>query len=117
MDRLTHTKHAIQMRRKRVRSKLNGTEQRPRLSVHISNSHVSAQIINDVSGTTLIYVSSIGNNLTGTMTEKASKLGKELAKKAKTAKINQVIFDRGEKLYHGRVKALADAAREEGLEF
>jgi large subunit ribosomal protein L18 len=80
--------------------------------------HVTAQIINDSDMKTLAYVSTIGNkNLKGNMSEKAAIVGTEIAKKAKTAKINQVVFDRGSKIYHGRVKALADAARKEGLDF
>jgi large subunit ribosomal protein L18 len=117
MDRLTQKMNSMQMRKKRVRAAINGTKERPRLSVHISLSHVNAQLIDDTTSTTLIYVTSVGRKLTGTMTEKAATIGTELAKKSKTAGINKVVFDRGSKLYHGRVKALADAARAGGLEF
>jgi large subunit ribosomal protein L18 len=117
MNRLAHIKQSSSMRAKRVRSKLHGTEQRPRLSVNISNSHISAQLINDDNSTTIVYVSSVGKKLNGSMSDKAAAIGKEMAKKAKQAKVDKIIFDRGPKLYHGRVKALADAAREEGLEF
>lgn len=116
MNRLANIKHSKQMRSKRVRSKLHGTQARPRLSVSISNSNVSAQLINDDDSTTLVYASSIGKKMQGTMSEKAAFVGSELAKKAKKAKIDKAIFDRGPKLYHGRVKALAEAARKEGLE-
>jgi large subunit ribosomal protein L18 len=85
--------------------------------VHISNLHVSAQIINDETHRTLVAVSTVGSKATGTKTDKAAWVGAEIAKKAKTAKVNKVVFDRAGKLYHGRVKALADAARGEGLEF
>jgi large subunit ribosomal protein L18 len=104
-------------RQRRVRSVVQGTAVRPRLSVNISNLHVSAQLIDDEAGKTIAAVSTIGTKATGTMTEKAAAIGTEIAKKAKTAKIKAVVFDRGSKLYHGRVKALADAARKEGLEF
>ncbi len=96
---------------------VRGTTERPRLSVTISNRHVSAQIIDDTKSVTLAAVSTAGKKQTGTLTEQAAAIGKEIAKKAKTKKITQVAFDRGNKLYHGRVKALADAARNEGLEF
>ena len=117
MDRLKHSKLAVKMRQARVRSKIHGTKERPRLSIHVSNDHVTAQLIDDESSTTLVYISTIGRKVNGTMKEKAAAIGTELAKKAKSAGIKKVVFDRGEKLYHGRVKALADAAREEGLEF
>jgi len=91
---------------------------RPRLSVHVSNLHVSAQIINDETHATLAAISTVGQKTaTGTMTDKATWVGTEIAKKAKAAKISKVVFDRRSKLYHGRVKALADAARNAGLEF
>ena len=117
MDRLTHKTNSMQMRKKRVRAAISGTKERPRLSVHISINHVSAQVINDSTSSTLIYVTSVGRKMNGTMSEKAAAIGSELAKKAKTAGINRVVFDRGSKLYHGRVKALAEAARAGGLEF
>jgi len=117
MTKQTHIYQSVQRRRNRVRSKIHGTKDRPRLSVHISNNHISAQLIDDNNSTTLVYVSSVGSKISGTLTEKAIVVGHEVAKKAKAAKIKYCIFDRGEKLYHGRIKALADAAREEGLEF
>ena len=104
-------------RAKRTRAKIHGTADRPRLSVFFSNHHIVAQIINDDNGKTLAYATTVGSKLTGTKTEKAAKIGEEIAKKAKTAKIKKVVFDRGSKLYAGRMSALADAARKEGLEF
>ena len=104
-------------RAKRTRAKIHGTAERPRLSVHISNMHITAQIIDDDKGTTLVYTTTVGSKLTGSKTEKAAAIGKEIAEKAKKAKIKTVVFDRGAKLYAGRLSALADAARKEGLEF
>ncbi|MBR5046312.1 50S ribosomal protein L18 [Candidatus Saccharibacteria bacterium] len=106
-----------QMRANRTRAKIHGTSDRPRLSVHFSNLHITAQIIDDDKKATLVYATTVGNKVAGSKTEKATKIGEEIAKKAKTAKINKVVFDRGSKLYAGRMKALADAARKEGLEF
>lgn len=104
-------------RANRTRAKIHGTAERPRLSVHISNQHITAQIINDDKSATLVYATTVGSKLTGTKTEKAAAIGKEIAEKAKKAKIKTVVFDRGAKLYAGRLSALADAARKEGLEF
>ncbi|MBQ3468015.1 50S ribosomal protein L18 [Candidatus Saccharibacteria bacterium] len=104
-------------RKNRTRAKIHGSADRPRLAVHISNMHITAQIINDDEGKTLAYATTIGSKMAGTMTEKAAKIGAEIGKKAKTAKVKSVVFDRGSKLYAGRMSALADAARKEGLEF
>lgn len=104
-------------RAKRTRAKIHGTKEQPRLTVNFSNQHIVAQIINDDEGKTLAYATTVGTKMTGTKTEKAEKIGAEIAKKAKTAKIKKVVFDRGSKLYAGRMSALADAARKEGLEF
>lgn len=104
-------------RKNRTRSKIHGTAKRPRLTVHISNLHITAQIIDDDAKKTLAYATTVGSKLTGTKTEKAAKIGAEIAKKAKTAKVKAVVFDRGAKAYAGRMSALADAARKEGLEF
>ncbi|MDB5169285.1 MAG: hypothetical protein JWO41_641 [Candidatus Saccharibacteria bacterium] len=118
MNSLAHKLHNRVQRKKRIRSVVSGTAVRPRLSVYISNSHVTAQLIDDTAHKTLAYVTTVGNKAAkGTMTEKAAAIGAEVAKQAKTAKIKTVVFDRGGKLYHGRVAALADAARKEGLEF
>lgn len=104
-------------RASRTRSTLHGTAERPRLSVSISNKHVSAQIINDDERKTICAATSVGMKQSGTMTEIAEKVGSDIAKKAKAKKVKKVMFDRGSKLYHGRIKALAEAARAEGLEF
>jgi large subunit ribosomal protein L18 len=117
MSRLAHKNMNAQRRAYRVAAKIHGTAERPRLAVHISNLHISAQLIDDVAGKTLAAASTVGQKTTGTMTEKAALVGKDIAAKAKKAKIKQVVFDRSSRKYHGRVKALADAAREEGMEF
>ena len=118
MNKLAHKLHNQLLRRNRVRATVSGTAERPRLSVHVSNLHITAQIIDDAAQTTLAYVSTVGAKAAaGTMTERAAWVGAEIAKKAKAKKITKVVFDRGSKLYHGRVKALADAARNGGLEF
>jgi large subunit ribosomal protein L18 len=118
MSKLSHKLHNRLLRRHRIRAVITGRADRPRLSVHISNTHITAQLIDDVARRTLAYVSTVGSKAaTGTMTDRAQWVGEEIAKKAKTAKLKQVVFDRGGKLYHGRIKALADAARNAGLEF
>ena len=104
-------------RANRTRAKIHGTAERPRLTVHISNLNVTAQIIDDDKQATLAYVTTVGKKLKGTKTEKAAQIGTEIAKAAKKANINKVVFDRGSKLYAGRMSALAEAARKEGLEF
>ena len=104
-------------RANRTRAKIHGTAERPRLTVHISNTHITAQVIDDDKQVTLAYASTIGAKAKGTMTEKAQLIGKEIATKAKAAKVKKVVFDRGSKLYAGRMAALAEAARKEGLEF
>lgn len=106
------------MRHKRVRKNISGTSEMPRLNVFRSNTQIYAQIINDETGTTLASSSSVqlkiknGGNIEG-----AKLVGADIAKKAKEANISKVVFDRGGYQYHGRVEALADAARENGLEF
>lgn len=104
-------------RAKRTRARIHGTAERPRLTVNISNQHIIAQVIDDDKGVTVAYATTVGSKITGTMAEKAAKIGTEIAKKAKAAKVGKVVFDRGAKLYAGRMSALADAARKEGLEF
>ena len=106
-----------EFKKNRTRAKIHGTAERPRLSVNISNMHVSAQIIDDDKGVTLAYATTVGSKQKGNKTELAAYIGSEIAKKAKKAKIEKVVFDRGARLYAGRMKALADAARKEGLEF
>ena len=106
-----------EFRANRTRAKIHGTAERPRLTVHMSNLHVTAQVIDDDKKVTLAYASTIGKKISGSMTEKSAKIGEEIAKAAKKAKVTKVVFDRGSKLYAGRMSALADAARKEGLEF
>ena len=110
-------KQNLALRKGRVRAKISGTAERPRLTVTISNLHVSAQIIDDVAKKTLVSATTVGSKAKGTKTELAAKIGAEIAKKAKKAKINTVVFDRNGRQYAGRLHALADAARKEGLEF
>lgn len=115
---LIHKLHNRAQRKARIRSVVSGTAERPRLHVTISNLHVSAQLIDDVSHKTLASVTTVGQkSVKGNMTEKSAWVGEQIAAKAKSAKIKQVSFDRGGKLYHGRVAALAEAARKAGLEF
>ena len=107
-------------RHTRVRNKVVGTKSVPRLNVFRSNNNIFAQIIDDEASKTLVSASSIDKELkleNGGNIEAASKVGELLAKRAKKAKISEVVFDRGGYLYHGRVKALAEAARENGLKF
>ncbi len=106
-----------EFRANRTRAKIHGTAERPRLSVNISNKHIIAQIIDDDKGATLAYATTVGSKDKGSKTELAAKIGSEIGKKAKKAKIEKVVFDRGSRLYAGRLSALADAARKEGLEF
>lgn len=105
------------LRKSRVRAKVTGTAERPRLAVFISNQHVHAQIIDDVKGHTIASSTSVKTDTKGTMSERAAWVGADIAKKAKKAKVTKVVFDRGSRQYHGRLKALADSAREGGLEF
>lgn len=100
----------------RIRKKVNGTAERPRLSVYRSNLEIYCQLVDDAKGHTLAAADSRGI-ASGTKTEQAAAVGKLIAEKAKAAGIETVVFDRGGYLYHGRVKALADGAREGGLNF
>lgn len=105
-------------RAKRTRSHIRGTAERPRLSVSRSLKHISAQIIDDQKGITIVSASDAKIDIKGkTKTDVATLVGADVAKKAKEAGITKVVFDRGPYLFHGRVKALAEAARNEGLEF
>lgn len=117
MGRLDAKRHNQQRRAYRVRAKVSGTADRPRLVVRISNLHLTAQVIDDAQGSTLAYATTVGAKVDGTMMEKAIWVGSEIAKKAAKAKISKVVFDRGGKKYHGRIKALANSARTGGLEF
>ena len=105
------------LRAARVRAKITGTAERPRLSVTISNKHVSAQIIDDVNKKTIVAATTVGVKQTLPMTEQAAQVGADIAKKAKKSKITSVVFDRNGRQYAQRLSALADAARKEGLEF
>lgn len=112
------SKNKLRLRRhSRIRKTISGNKDVPRLNVFRSNSNIYAQIIDDTKGTTLISTSSLVLKLKKNDIETAKKVGKEIADLAKKAKITEVVFDRGGYLYHGRVKALADAAREAGLKF
>jgi len=118
---LDHKKLLKQKRRWRIRKKVRGTSSRPRLCVHFSNQHIYAQCIDDVAGETLVYVSTISKDLKEEglkpNVEGAIKLGKIVAEKAKDKNIEAVVFDRAGRIYHGCVKAFANAAREGGLNF
>ncbi len=104
---------------KRIRRKVSGTTERPRLAVHYSNQHIYAQVIDDSAGKTLVSASTLDKSFekASSNIESAQKVGKLLAERAKGSNISAVVFDRGGHLYHGKVKALADAAREAGLQF
>lgn len=107
-----------QRRHARIRSKINGTAACPRLSVYRSNAHIHCQIIDDENGNTLVSCSSVELKLAnGGSVEAAKKVGSELGKKALDKGIEKVVFDRSGYIYHGRIKALAEAAREAGLKF
>ena len=105
--------------KKGIRKRLTGSESRPRLSVYRSNKGIYAQIINDETGRTLVAASSLSKdfNASGNKSEQSAAVGKLVAQKALAAGLKEVVFDRGGFIYHGKVKALADAAREAGLEF
>ncbi len=113
------TRAARLKRHKRVRAKISGTPETPRLNVFRSNANIYAQIIDDVNGVTLVSASSVEKDFEGmgSNCEAATKVGKLLAERAKVKGIVDVRFDRGGNIYHGRVKALADGAREGGLNF
>jgi large subunit ribosomal protein L18 len=115
---ITQTKrNAIRQRiHNRIRAKLAGTGERPRLNVYRSLNHIYAQVIDDQTGQTLVSASSIKTKTGGNLAA-AKEIGKAVAEKAVEKGIKKVVFDRGGYLYHGRIKALADAAREAGLEF
>ncbi|HEX3081964.1 MAG TPA: 50S ribosomal protein L18 [Candidatus Saccharimonadia bacterium] len=104
-------------RRGRVRATVSGTPERPRLSVKITLVHISAQIIDDTKGLTLAQATTVKSDAKGSMTEKAVWVGEKIAEAAKAKKIKKVVFDRNGRIYHGRLHALADAARNAGLEF
>lgn len=103
--------------KRRVRGKISGTSELPRLSVYKSNKEIYAQVIDDLSGKTLASASSRALNVKGSKTELSTAVGKAIAEKATAAGIERVVFDRNGFVYHGRIKALADSAREGGLKF
>jgi large subunit ribosomal protein L18 len=113
------TREARQRRHRRVRGKVSGTAERPRLVVTRSNRGIVAQLVDDMDGRTLASATSLQlpKSFKGNKTQQAAEVGKLLAANAKQAKVETAVFDRGGYLYHGRVKALADAAREGGLSF
>ncbi|WP_298611970.1 50S ribosomal protein L18 [uncultured Odoribacter sp.] len=116
---LTKEERRLRIKR-RIRKIISGTAERPRLSVFRSNAQISVQLIDDEAGKTLLSVSSLSKEIAekkGTKTEQAALVGAAVAEKAKAAGIQSVVFDRNGYLYHGRVKALADAARNGGLNF
>ncbi len=115
-------KRQLERRKRRVRKRVFGTHERPRLNVFRSKSHIYAQIIDDLKGHTIVSASSLDPALrtslkSGGTTAAAKAVGKLLAERAKAAKVHAVVFDRGGRLYHGRIKALAEASREGGLKF
>lgn len=118
MNRITSKIGNLARRKNRIRATVIGTSDRPRLSIFVSNKNITAQIIDDSVQQTIVYVTTAHEkSATGTMSEKAVWVGKQVAKKAKTAKVSKVVLDRNGRKYHGRIKALADAARAGGLEF
>jgi large subunit ribosomal protein L18 len=118
MNRLTLKSHSLLKRKNRIRKTVIGTTERPRLSVYISAQHVTAQIIDDSQSKTLLYVTTVGSKQASkNLTERATWVGTEISKQAKAKKIKSVVFDRNGRLYHGRIKACAEAARAGGMEF
>jgi large subunit ribosomal protein L18 len=115
MSNKNYKQALLERRKKRVRKKIFGTPELPRLSVRRSLKHIYAQLIDDVNGRTLAHASSIAMKIPGANIQAASQVGEQLAKQAKEKSISQAKFDRSGRLYHGRVKALAEAARKEGL--
>ncbi len=112
-------KQARQRIHRRIRKKVSGNAACPRLAVNYSNQHIYAQIIDDVAGTTLCAASSLDKGIENAASNQstAQKVGELVATRAKEANISKVVFDRGGHLYHGKIKALADSAREAGLQF
>ncbi|MBQ9022262.1 MAG: 50S ribosomal protein L18 [Eggerthellaceae bacterium] len=122
MKKLQKKQASLSRRHTRVRGKISGTAQRPRLCITRSNANIYAQVIDDVANKTLVAVSTLGPDFkatkkSGATIEGAAALGEIIGKKATDAGIKEVVFDRGGNLYHGRIKALADSAREAGLVF
>ena len=106
----------LSLRKGRVRSKVSGSAERPRLSIRVSNRHLHCQVIDDQKGLTLVSASTVGLQSDKPLTEQASKLGSDLVTKLNKVKISKLVIDRNGKKYHGRIKALAEALRKEGIE-
>ncbi len=117
MSNLTKKQLNRGLRKNRIRAKISGTSERPRLTVTVSNKHISAQIVDDVKQTTLVASTTVGTKQTGSLSDQAVFVGTDIAKKAKKAKITTVVFDRNGRLYAKRLSAFAEAARKEGLGF
>lgn len=122
MKKLQAKQAGLRRRHTRVRGKISGTAERPRLCITRSNANMYAQVIDDVAGKTLCAVSTLGpefkaTNKNGATVEGATALGELVGKKAQESGVSEVVFDRGGNLYHGRIKAVADAARDAGLKF
>lgn len=117
MSRLTLIRANRRQRTLRTRAKLAGTADRPRLCVIISARHVYAQVINDDTGQVVTSASTVKLKASGTLSDQASQIGKLIAQNCHKMKVKQVVFDRGRKVYHGRLEKLAVAARKEGLKF
>lgn len=122
MNKLQKKQAGLRRRHMRVRGKVSGTAERPRLCITRSNSNMYAQVIDDVAGKTLLGVGTLGPDFkatgkSGATVEGAAALGEIIGKKALEAGITEIVFDRGGNLYHGRIKAVADGAREAGLKF
>ena len=116
--KLDKKKNLLQKRRWRIRKKVKGTAERPRLAVNFSNKHIYAQCIDDSKGCTLAYISTVAkDSKTRANSKGATEVGKSIAEKAKTVGIKSVVFDRSGRRYHGCVKTFAEAAREGGLQF
>ena len=122
MNKLQKKQAGLRRRHMRVRGKISGTAQRPRLCITRSNSNLYAQFVDDVAGKTLLGISPLGPDFkatgkSGATVEGAAAMGEIIGKKALEAGITEIVFDRGGNLYHGRIKAVADGAREAGLKF
>lgn len=116
MGRLETKRTQASRRQSKVRSRIIGTKTKPRLSVNVTNKHILAQLIDDESSHTIAYVSSAASKTKGTKTDRAKWVGEQIAASAAKAGVKTAVVDRRSSLYHGRVKALADAARDKGLE-
>lgn len=122
MNKFKAKQAGLRRRHRRVRGKVSGTQQRPRMCVTRSNSNIYIQLVDDVAGKTMLGVSTLGPDFkatgkSGANVEGATAIGEIIGKKAVEAGISEVVFDRGGHLYHGRIKAIADAARAAGLQF